>query len=74
MEDVHWLIKDIRKHARSLKMVDSQIEGTGNEGCDWHATYLSSALVIQLCKDAEQGTKPEFTMEHARRVYPYCGP
>ncbi|KAL9968070.1 hypothetical protein ACROYT_G026397 [Oculina patagonica] len=74
INDVQWLIKDIRKHGRSLKEVDSQVEGTGNEGCDWHATYLSSALVIQLCKDAKQGTKPEFTMEHARRDYPYCGP
>ncbi|XP_078377860.1 uncharacterized protein LOC144661016 [Oculina patagonica] len=74
MEDVHWLIKDIRKHAHSLKKVESKIRGTGNEGCDWHATYMSSALIIQLCKDHKQGIKRKFSMEHARREYPDCGP
>ena len=76
MDNVHWLIKDIKKHARFMKKVDSKICGTGNEGCDWHATYVTSALVVQLCKDAvaEQGTKRKFSLEHARRPYPYCGP
>ncbi|KAL9968069.1 hypothetical protein ACROYT_G026396 [Oculina patagonica] len=74
IENVHWLIKDIKKHAHSLNKVDSQIQGTGNEGCDWHATYMTSALIIQLGKDAKRGTKRKFSMEHARRPYPYCGP
>ena len=75
MDNVHWLINDIKEHAWSMKKVDSKIRGTGNEGCDWHATYITTALVAQLCKDAvAEQDKEEFSLEHARRPYPYCGP
>ncbi|KAL9968066.1 hypothetical protein ACROYT_G026393 [Oculina patagonica] len=74
MNDVHWLIHHIKDHVHSLKRVESKIRGTGNEGCDWHATYMTSALVIQLKKDPKRGTKRKFSMEHAHRPYPYCGP
>ena len=76
MDDVHWLFNDIRKYAHSLKKVDSKIRGTGNEleGSDWHATYMTSALVVQLCKDLKKGTKRKFSLEHTHRPYPYCGP
>ena len=56
-----------------MKKVDSHIRGTGNEGCDWHTTYMTSALVVQLCKEM-QGTKRKFSLDHAKRPYPYCGP
>ena len=74
MDYVHWLVNDIRKYAHSLKKVDSQIRGTGNEGSDWHATYMTSALVVQLCKDPKIGAKRNFSLEHTHRPYPYCGP
>ena len=74
MDDVHWLVNDIRKYAHSLKKVNSKIRGTGNEGSDWHATYMTSALVVQLCKDPKIGTKRKFSLEHTHRPYPYCGP
>ncbi|KAL9968022.1 hypothetical protein ACROYT_G026347 [Oculina patagonica] len=74
MDNVQWLIKDIKNHVYSLKKVDSHIEGTGNEGCDWHTTYMTSALVIQLTKDHKQGTKRKFSLEHTHREYPYYGP
>lgn len=73
MDNVHWLIHDIKYHAHSMKKVDSHIKGTGNEGCDWHTTYMTSALVVQLCKE-KQGTKRKFSLDHAQRPYPYCGP
>ena len=56
-----------------MKKVDSHIQGTGNEGCDWHTTYMTSALVVQLCKE-KQGTKRKFSLDHAQRPYPYYGP
>ncbi|KAL9968045.1 hypothetical protein ACROYT_G026371 [Oculina patagonica] len=75
MDNVHWLVDDIKEHVRSLKIVDSKIRGTGNEGCEWHTTYMTSALVIQLCKSDpnKQGTKRKFSLEHTRRPYIYCG-
>ena len=56
-----------------MKKVDSHIQGTGNEGCDWHTTYMTSALVVQLYKE-KQGTKRKFSLDHAQRPYPYYGP
>ncbi|KAL9968024.1 hypothetical protein ACROYT_G026349 [Oculina patagonica] len=74
MDKVHWLIDDIKDHVDSLIKVDSKIEGTGNEGCDWHATYMTSALVIQLTKDPQRGTKRKFTLENENPDYPWYGP
>ena len=63
-DNVHWLVDDIKNHMKSLKKVDSQIHETGNEGCDWHMTCVTSALVIHLCKDPERGTKKKFSLDH----------
>ena len=63
----------LRYHAHSMKKVDSHIQGTGNEGCDWHTTYMTSALLVQLCKE-KQGTRRKFSLDHAQRPYPYYAP
>ncbi|KAL9968046.1 hypothetical protein ACROYT_G026372 [Oculina patagonica] len=68
IDDIHWLVRDIEEYVFSLKMVDSKVRGTGNEGCEWYTTYLMSALIIQLCKDSEQDSKEEFSMYHTHRI------
>ncbi|KAL9968068.1 hypothetical protein ACROYT_G026395 [Oculina patagonica] len=71
MENIRWLIHHIKDYARCMKKVDRKIRGSGNEGCEWHTTYMTSAIIIQLCKsDPKQGTKRKFSLEHARRPYP----
>lgn len=65
-----WL-QDFVKEAKKMKRVDQKIMGTGNEGCDFHQKYFHGALLIDL---SERKDNTPFTVEHARREYPYYGP
>eukprot|EP01006_Ploeotia_vitrea_P043923 TRINITY_DN66791_c6_g4_i2.p1 TRINITY_DN66791_c6_g4~~TRINITY_DN66791_c6_g4_i2.p1 ORF type:complete len:457 (+),score=25.58 TRINITY_DN66791_c6_g4_i2:37-1407(+) len=71
--EVVWPSFNFIARVKDMKKVDQKIQGSGNEGCDFHQTYQFGAMLIKVAEDADFDDFGEFTMEHSTREYPYCG-
>eukprot|EP01119_Soliformovum_irregulare_P015003 TRINITY_DN4176_c0_g1_i1.p1 TRINITY_DN4176_c0_g1~~TRINITY_DN4176_c0_g1_i1.p1 ORF type:complete len:394 (+),score=89.50 TRINITY_DN4176_c0_g1_i1:282-1463(+) len=65
-----WITKNFVERAKTMKKLDSHIEGSGNEGCDWHQKYAHSAIAVNVSGVRDQ--RP-YTLEHSQRRYEYYG-
>jgi len=70
---VVWVDSDnIVASLQRQKKIDQSIEGSGNEGCDFHQKYLHGAILINI-SDNKKLPYPDFSMEYASRSYEYYG-
>ena len=69
-----------------MLLVDASVSATGNEGCDFHHTYMHAALIVDLQPEhpgggggggggggASMDDIGAFDVAHTQRSYPYCG-